>query len=495
MKNKPNKIKVIKAVQKVHRLLGFGLSFLLFIWCLSGIVMMFRGFPVIDKQKKLAFSNFNLNQKQLLLPQQCLEANNITQEILGFQISAGSTILYKFIDLHENQHVFDAETGLRPVIDEKAIRNIIKATPFLKTAPIKEVEQISALDQWTPSTKFNTHLPFFVVSFADDARTQAYFSSFTGEPIQYLNASDKFWAWLGAIPHWIYFKDLRIRTALWRNVVIVLSFMGIMSCLTGIALGIQRTYLSWKRNNRLTPYKKSLYKWHHVLGFSFGLLIFTWVLSGFFSMAPAKMETSTHLTTHEKLKWQNGSLNIRDIRQGELEGLIDLIAQEKNIGEIEYSQFDQDNFWLCNYKDMSQKRFHYINGEFVLGQPYDKTKITKVLSELFPEKGIEKDELIAQYDNYYYAKAGDIPLPVLRFSLSDRSQSLVYIDPNGARITTIKTSQNRITRWLYMGLHSLDFNTQFYKSTAWYIIVSILMFGVTALSFSGVLFTIKKMRK
>lgn len=170
-------------------------------------------------------------------------------------------------------------------------------------------------------------------------------------------------------------------------------------------------------------------------------------------------------------------------------------AQQRNIGEIEYSQFDQDNFWLFTCKDMSQKRFHYKNGEFVLGQQYCKTKIAKVLKELFPGKGIEKDELIAHYDNYYYSKAGDNPLPGFRFSLSDRSQSLIYIEPNGALITTIKTIQNRITRWPYLGLHSLDFNTQFYKCTAWYIIVGIRMFGVTALSLSGVLFTIKKIRK
>lgn len=49
--------KIIKALITVHRFLGFALCLLFVIWCLSGFVMMYRGFPSVTVEDKIKITN------------------------------------------------------------------------------------------------------------------------------------------------------------------------------------------------------------------------------------------------------------------------------------------------------------------------------------------------------------------------------------------------------------------------------------------------------
>jgi hypothetical protein len=50
--------KLTKVVIKIHRLLGFTLCLLFLIWCLSGFVMMYKGFPSVTVEDKMKIANF-----------------------------------------------------------------------------------------------------------------------------------------------------------------------------------------------------------------------------------------------------------------------------------------------------------------------------------------------------------------------------------------------------------------------------------------------------
>ena len=50
--------KLMKAVIKIHRLLGFVLCLLFVIWCLSGFVMMYKGFPSVTVEDKMKIASF-----------------------------------------------------------------------------------------------------------------------------------------------------------------------------------------------------------------------------------------------------------------------------------------------------------------------------------------------------------------------------------------------------------------------------------------------------
>jgi hypothetical protein len=62
-----------------------------------------------------------------------------------------------------------------------------------------------------------------------------------------------------------------------------------------------------------------------------------------------------------------------------------------------------------------------------------------------------------RYDDYYYDLAGLAPLPVLRARFDDPGSTWLYIDPSSGRIARKEERLSRLNRWLYHGLHSLDF--------------------------------------
>ena len=70
--------------------------------------------------------------------------------------------------------------------------------------------------------------------------------------------------------------------------------------------------------------------------------------------------------------------------------------------------------------------------------------------------------LIESYDGYYYGRGHDRPpLPVVRIRFADPLETWIYVDPAVGRIMLNVHRYSRLERWLFNGLHSLDF-------TFWY---------------------------
>jgi len=119
--------------------------------------------------------------------------------------------------------------------------------------------------------------------FDDPAGTRLYVSSATGEIVLWTTRTERFWNWLGSIPHWIYPTVLRRHGPLWAEVVIWTSIVGGFLTVIGLYIGIAQ--FKHRANGRLSPYRGWFY-WHHIGGLLFGILSLTWVISGTFSMDP-----------------------------------------------------------------------------------------------------------------------------------------------------------------------------------------------------------------
>ena len=76
---------------------------------------------------------------------------------------------------------------------------------------------------------------------------------------------------------------------------------------------------------------------------------------------------------------------------------------------------------------------------------------------------------------------------MLRVKFGDPARTWVYIDPEVNQIVGQVQRNNRIERWLYNGLHSLDFSFWYYKRPLWDIGVILLSLGGAALSGIGVM--------
>jgi hypothetical protein len=72
-------------------------------------------------------------------------------------------------------------------------------------------------------------------------------------------------------------------------------------------------------------------------------------------------------------------------------------------------------------------------------------------------------------------------LPVVYARMNDAAATRYYIDPKTATIVGGYSEREWMTRWLYHGLHSLDFPWLYNYRPLWDIVVITLMLGGTAL--------------
>src|SRR4030095_2374039 len=138
-------------------------------------------------------------------------------------------------------------------------------------------------DQWTVGDKSGNTRALYRFMLEDADETQLYVSSITGEVVVWTTRDQRFWNWLGAIPHWLYFTELRRNGPLWVQIIIWTSLLGTFLTLIGLYLGITRFRTG--KGGRVSPYYGWFY-WHHLTGLVFGIVTLTWVVSGLFSMQP-----------------------------------------------------------------------------------------------------------------------------------------------------------------------------------------------------------------
>jgi hypothetical protein len=110
------------------------------------------------------------------------------------------------------------------------------------------------------------------------------------------------------------------------------------------------------------------------------------------------------------------------------------------------------------------------------------------------DAGVTEVTLLADYDDYYYSRGGQLPLPALRVKFDDPAQSWVYVDPERSELLTLVTSASRVERWLYNGLHSLDFAFWYHKRPLWDIGVIVLLLGGLGTSLLGMYFGLRRLK-
>ena len=88
---------------------------------------------------------------------------------------------------------------------------------------------------------------------------------------------------------------------------------------------------------------------------------------------------------------------------------------------------------------------------------------------------------------YYLDRRRERPLPVILARSNDAERTRYYIDPKSARIVLTYSASNWTSRWLYHGLHSLDFPWLYRYRPAWDIVVITFMSGGTALCITSLI--------
>jgi len=93
--------------------------------------------------------------------------------------------------------------------------------------------------------------------------------------------------------------------------------------------------------------------------------------------------------------------------------------------------------------------------------------------------------VLDDYDAYYYDRERRAPLPVLQVRFDDPADTWYYFDLLTAQPVFANHRLSRIERWLFNGLHSLDFSFWYARRPLWDIGMLLLLGGALMTSSIG----------
>lgn len=474
---------ILKAIVKLHRYLGVLLSLLLLIWSLSGIVMIYADFPSYSANERRAETDILDLARWEISPEEAVRKSHLERPLRSIELRVllGDPH-YRIVGVNGKIEVMNAVDGER-VSDIDQERALKTAESRVEDVSGAEVATLSRRDRWTPQNSYEQHLPLYKVSMNDGEGKLLYVSSSTGEVVQRCNAQERFLAWFGPIPHWLYFRDLRVHRELWMDTVIVLAFAGALMCLLGIVLGFVRTRLR-KGKWPSSIYRKGWFKWHHYLGFIFGLFLFTWTLSGALSLDPFSYHDPTSLSFEEGRTYAGAGLD-PELFEPSPDEFASSVGE--GVQEVRFHVFDGNAWYLLIGKDGPIKMVPASDTGGQGSLKEIRAGVRKGLQRLHPEASITDHSLLEEGDAYY----DEGPFPVLRYKLDDAKESWYYASPRTGRIEAVFTRSGRADRWLYNGLHSLDFPGFYQARPLWDIVIIVLLGGVTLLSGTGMGLAVK----
>jgi hypothetical protein len=331
-------------------------------------------------------------------------------------------------------------------------------------------------------------------------------------------------AWASTIPHWLYFSSLRANQPVWYQVIVWTSALACVLAVLGLILGVMQ--LRRPKPFRLSaaiPYAGWL-RWHYLTGVVFGLFTLTWAFSGLLSVEPFEWTRAEGLEVPREV-FTGGPLDLGQyeaIRGEQLEEGGVKVRRFMRTGcpsgdptkEIEFVRLQDEPYYVVRCASgaatpaQPRERLHQpynvtsrVEPDRLLvsaktleprQEPFSVESLVTRLRAAVPETPMIEQQLLTDYDSYYYSRGRQTPLPVLRVKMGDPAETWFYIDPEMSRVVAAVHRLNRVERWLYTGLHDLDFAFWYDRRPLWDIAVITLLLGGLASSSIGLLLGIKR---
>jgi uncharacterized iron-regulated membrane protein len=463
-----------RALFLIHRWLGVALALVMALWAASGIVMMYVAYPATSPEERMGgLEPLDMGQCCAALP----AFDGV--EAAAVEMLDGRPMLR--VITTEGPAMVDLRTGKQPAIDAGVAERVARTYLARSTgaAPRWQVRP-TAQDQWTVSGEFRAHAPLYKAAADDDAGTVLYVSGVTGQVVQDTTRSERFWNWLGAIPHWLYFKQLRANAPLWSQVVIYASLLGSFLTAIGLYIGV----VQLKRGKRWIPYR-GMGWWHHVTGLVFGVLTLTWVASGLFSMNPWGWMAS------EGPGAELAALAGRPATTNDVAALVRALAAAPSSGAVRAELSVQGGKAYAIVSEPSGLRWR-ASLPALASAPLRPDELDTLAARARPGT-VASAGLIRAEDAYHYAHHDSVVLPVWRIVYADGQRMRLYFDPRTGELVDYVDGPIRTYRWWHSALHSFDFAPVLRARPVWDIVVLPLMAGVTILCLIGLWLGVRRL--
>ena len=473
-----------------HRYVGIPLSPLFLLWFVSGFVMMYTGgMPELTPVERLERRTSLDLSRVRLTPAAAAEAGGVQAPPAEARLlSVMGRPAYRFDDVT----VFaDDGARLSPIGPDEA-REVVRRFTGAPASAIAYERLVERPDQWMLISQ--QFLPAHKLRVSDAAGTEVYVEYRTAEAAMETTRRSRAWAWVGAIPHWFYLPALRVDRPLWEAVIVWTSAVGCLVAVSGLLLGA--TQFRWGRRHRgrpRIPYAGAL-RWHYLTGVVFGLVTATWVFSGLLSVQPFAWMTAEGLHVPPGAP-AGGPLVLADFPAIE-RAAWDRATAGRPVKEVTLLSIDGGPYYHLRLSRGPAAPAGAGGPDRLLLEagtlapqrpPVDAGRLAARLRAALPEAPLTDAVRLDQYDAYYYGRgAGRPPLPVVRARFADPMRTWIYVDATTARIVHTVNRYGRLERWLFNGLHSLDFAFWYDRRPLWDIGLIVLMLGGLASTGIGV---------
>jgi hypothetical protein len=228
----------------------------------------------------------------------------------------------------------------------------------------------------------------------------------------------------------------------------------------GVALRLP--YRGWKR-------------WHAVFGLIVGVGAVTWAFSGMLSMDPFPLPGDPPQTEDVESALR-GTIETAPFQS--LSPQAALVSLGKRVKQIECIRTSGESFYLATLESGDTEIVSLSGAPRAM---LATEQVVRLVDDVVKPDGIAETRWLDQYDRYYLDRHHRRPLPVVLVTLADRDHTRFYVDPRSSRLVGAYSARNWVTRWLYHGLHSLDFPWLYRYRPVWDVVVGAFMIGGTAL--------------
>jgi uncharacterized iron-regulated membrane protein len=498
----------------IHRWTGVALCLFMALWFVSGVVMMYVGYPRLTQLERLEhLPQLSLPDGCCVSPQQAIQvainSPALTASVRRAReddtppelklVMIGDTPFWLLGEANKRQTAVNAVTG-RAVDRFDEAHALLAAGRYAETGHPVLMEVVQQ-DIFTVTSTLEPHRPLFRIALNDADGTEVYVSSRTGEVIRDSTRLERGWNYGGSILHYFYPLKGEFFDKWRRDIIIYTSLAGTILAILGVWIGILR----WRFNGRFTngsrsPYRGGWMRWHHISGLIFGLVTITWAFSGMLSLNPWKVFESggpkPKLSAFAGTDLVHASFALTPREAIARAGF--------PIKEVGVQLFDGRPYFVLRAGD-GQTEIILADDAAVTNKPKVMVADAALLAtakRLMPDHNITRVTRLDRYDNYYYYRqphnmGGQIlrRLPVLRVEFDDPEHTWVHIDPYTASVFNSIDDRGRVKRWLFTFLHSFDARDFVESRPLWDVTLILLSIGGFVLCTSGVMIGWRRLRR
>lgn len=501
---------IFKALIVLHRWLGVPLCVLFVLWFASGIGMMYWGMPAVSTQDRLDRMPALDPAKIALSPEEA--ADRIGEKASPAQIrltSFDSRPAYRLGG--DGGRIVFADTGEEPKLTDLALRERAVSSWVGQPVSAASVTSVTEIDQWMVGNRLRNLRPLWKYSWPDG---QDVYIGESGEVLLHTTRLTRLQAYLSAVPHWLYFTPLRKHQPVWIRFATYSAMVGVGVSIAGMIVAVwmyapvRKKYRHLKAPSAV-PYKGTK-RLHTIIGLVFGVATITWTFSGSLAFQPFPPPEGARPAQTQGQRGQNpgqqeqggqgtgrqrgqgrqrgGNSSLASSLRGQVRmkdfaalGPREILSKfpDLKIKELSYTSYNSQPLYSAALADGSS-RLVSLDGKIVEG--FDREEIIGIVKKNVPNPETLEIRTLEEYDSYYQDRNRRKALPVIMALTNDAEGTRYYIDPKTATVVGNYSNRNWVSRWLYHGLHSLNFPFLYNRRPLWDIIVITFMLGGTALS-------------